>query len=143
MPIQIVQLQEGNTGLLARVADDVFDGAVDPSRVAAYVAEPSHLMLLAVAEGVVVGQVLGVVHRHPDKPTELYVDDLAVSAPYQRQGVATRLLRELFALGRARGCEEIWVATEPENRVALAFYRSLGLSPRTAVVLEGALGDGG
>ncbi|MFZ5821744.1 MAG: GNAT family N-acetyltransferase, partial [Chloroflexota bacterium] len=93
----------------------------------------------AVIEGVVIGQVLAIIHRHPDKPTELYIDDLAVSETVQRRGIATRLLEELFMIGAKRGCEEVWVAAEPDDEPAKKFYSSLNLSVRKAVVFEGNL----
>lgn len=136
--VEIVRIDATNKALLERV-DDVFDGSIKPDRVAAYVAQANHHMLVAVADGRVIGQVLAVVHRHPDKPTELYIDDLAVAEAHQRQGIATRLVRAAIEQGRRAGCEEIWVGTEPDNEAAGAFYRSLELSVRTALIFEGAL----
>lgn len=133
--VDIVRLDSGNADLLDQV-DDVFDEAIVPERVAAYVAQLNHIMMVAVAEGRVIGQVLAVVHRHPDKATELYVDDLAVAPSFQRQGIATRLLEEVTALGRQQGCDEIWVGTEPDNEPAKCFYLSLGLAVRTALIFE-------
>jgi len=49
------------------------------------------------------------------------------------------MLNELYAIGKIRGCEEIWVATEPENEQAKGFYASMNLSVRAALVFEGEL----
>ncbi|WP_318013572.1 GNAT family N-acetyltransferase [Mesorhizobium sp. CO1-1-4] len=46
-------------------------------------------------------------HRHPDKPTELYIDEVGVSPAFQRQGIARKMLDAMFALGREHGCEEL------------------------------------
>jgi ribosomal protein S18 acetylase RimI-like enzyme len=138
MEFEIVRIGPESAALLERVAD-VFDEPIRPDRVAAYVGEPNHLMLVAVVDGLVVGQVLAVVHRHPDKATELYVDDLGVAEAHRRHGVATALLRELVRLGREDGCEEIWVATEHDNVAALGLYESLGLSMRSAAIFEADL----
>ncbi|MEZ5557931.1 MAG: GNAT family N-acetyltransferase [Pseudomonadales bacterium] len=62
-----------------------------------YLARPDHLMFVAIADGCVIGQVLAVVRYHPDKPTELYVDDLGVAPEHQRRGIATRLMRAAVA----------------------------------------------
>ncbi len=140
MSVEIIRLNRGNAAVLDRVAGEVFDEPIKPERVAAYVADPNHMMLVAVSEGVVIGQVLAVIHRHPDKPTELYIDDLAVAPPFRRQGIAGRVLKEVTELGRQSGCAEIWVGTEPDNEPAKAFYRSLGLLVRTALIFEGGLG---
>ena len=41
---------------------------------------------------------------------------------FQRQGIARRMLEEMFALGKALGCEEAWVGTEPDNVAARGLY---------------------
>ncbi len=139
MAIEIIQLSESNMDILNNYDEDIFDEKIDTYRLAAMLKERNNILLVAVNEGAVIGQVLGVIHRHPDKPTELYIDDLGVSEKFQRRGVATRLIEQLFTIGIARGCEEIWVATEPENDPAIKFYESLNLAARKVIVFEGNL----
>ncbi|MBA2398787.1 MAG: GNAT family N-acetyltransferase [Bradyrhizobium sp.] len=122
MTIDIVRLTPDNAALLARVADDVFDDEIVPQRLAAFLAEAGHLMLIAVDEDLVVGQVAAVVHRHPDQLTELYVDNLGVTPSHRRQGIGRRLIEEMLALGRKLGCEECWVGTEVDNQPARGLY---------------------
>src|SRR5262245_26456680 len=99
MQIEIRQVQPGDEALFDRVAADVFDAPIDRKRLAAYVAEPGHHMLVALAGGEVVAQVAAVVHRHPDKPTELYIDEVGVAPALQRRGIARKILAEMLALG--------------------------------------------
>jgi aminoglycoside 6'-N-acetyltransferase I len=124
MSVDIVRLTPANAALLDRVAAEVFDEPVDAARLAAYLAEPGHMMLVAVADGEVVAQCAAVIHRHPDKVTELYIDEVGVSPAFQRQGIAGRMLDEMFALGRSLGCGEAWVGTERNNTAARALYQS-------------------
>lgn len=133
--VDIVQVDSTNTYLLDRVAD-VFDKPIDWARLAALVSDECYILIVAVSEGVVVGQCLGMVHRHPDKATELYIDDLAVDVSMQRRGIATRMVKALLEHGRRRGCATIWVATEPDNEAAQAFYASLGLTATAALLFE-------
>ena len=112
----------------------MFDEPVDPARLAAYLSEPGHHMVVAIDGGVVVGQTAAVVHRHPDKPTELYIDEVGVAPPYQRQGIARRMLEEMLAIGRSLGCEEAWVGTEPDNEAARALYAKRGAEAETFVM---------
>ncbi|MET3579212.1 ribosomal protein S18 acetylase RimI-like enzyme [Mesorhizobium robiniae] len=91
MKMEIRRLLPGDDALVMRVADDVFDEAVRPDRLAAYLASPGHFMIVALADGVVVGQCAAVIHRHPDKVSELYIDEVGVAPAFQRQGIATRL----------------------------------------------------
>jgi aminoglycoside 6'-N-acetyltransferase I len=124
--VTIKRLTPADAALLDSVADDVFDEPVDPDRLAAYLASPGHVMLVAIADGVVVGQCAAVIHRHPDKPTELYIDEVGVTPSFQRQGIARRLVDDMLALGKAEGCEEAWVGTEHDNAPAQRLYGSRG-----------------
>lgn len=123
MNVEIRQLRPGEEAVLARVAPDVFDQQIDPQRAAAYLAEPSHFMFVAIVDGVVVGQCAAVVHRHPDKPNELYIDEVGVTPTLHRRGIATRMLDAMLEFAQSIGCEEAWVGTEIDNRPARGLYR--------------------
>ncbi|HEX7945482.1 MAG TPA: GNAT family N-acetyltransferase [Phenylobacterium sp.] len=134
MQTEIVRIGPAQARLLERVAHGVFDEAIDPARVAAYLAEPNHLMVLALSGGEVIGQARGMVHRHPDLPTELYIDNLGVADDRRREGIATRMLDELVAWGRDKGCEEAWVGTEVDNVPARTLYERRGSEAETFVL---------
>lgn len=134
MTTDIIRFGPADAALLDRVAVDVFDQAIDPARVARYLAQPDHLMVLAVSEGEVVGQARGMIHRHPDLPTELYIDNLGVTPDRRRERLATRLLDELVAWGIELGCEEAWVGTEVDNEAARALYAKRGAKAETFVM---------
>ena len=122
MTVEIRRLFPGDDVVLMQVAEDVFDEPVQADRLAAYLAMPGHFMIVAMAESVVVGQCAAVIHRHPDKVSELYIDEVGVSPTLQRQGIARKMLDAMFALGREHGCGEAWVGTEPANVAARALY---------------------
>lgn len=135
----ILRFGPAETALLDHVALDIFDEDIDPARVAAYLAQPGHLMTLAVTEHPdgrreVVGQARAIIHRHPDLPTELYIDNLGVTPGRRRERLATRLLDELVAWGIELGCEEAWVATEPDNEPACALYAKRGAQAEAVVM---------
>ena len=88
MSVELRRVTVDDLELFDHIADGVFDDAIVPERLRRYLAEPGHLMILAVDDGVVVGQCAAVVHRHPDKVTELYVDELGTATSHQRQGIA-------------------------------------------------------
>jgi aminoglycoside 6'-N-acetyltransferase I len=139
METTIVRVGPAEAGLLERVALDVFDEDIDPGRLAAYLADPGHLMVLAVTDGPegdrqVVGQARGMIHRHPDQPTELYIDNLGVTPDRRRERLATRMLDELVAWGVELGCEEAWVGTEADNEPARALYAKRGAEAETFVM---------
>lgn len=126
MAITYRRMAPGDATLLVNIADDVFDEAVRPDRLMAYLDAPGHLMVLAFDDDLVVGQCVGVVHYHPDKVTELYVDEVGTASAYLRQGIATGMLTELFAWARELGCEEAWLGTELDNDAANGLYRRFG-----------------
>lgn len=124
MSVEIRRLYPGDDALVKRIAEDVFDEPVRADRLSAYLASSGHMMIVALADGVVVGQCAAVIHRHLDKVSELYIDEVGVSPAYQRHGIARKMLDAMFALGREQGCGEAWVGTEPDNVPARALYES-------------------
>jgi aminoglycoside 6'-N-acetyltransferase I len=124
MTTEIRRLGPADAAAFDRVAEGVFDHAIDPACLAGYLATPGHFFIAAFADGVMVAQLAAVLHRHPDlRPTELYIDKLGVAPAFQRQGIAARLLETAFALGRELGCVEAWLGTEPGNLPAQMLYR--------------------
>lgn len=135
MSVEIVRVDASNRRVLENVAD-VFDEAINFAFVDAYLAAPNHIMLVAIDEGLVVGQIRGVVHVHPDRLAELYVDNVGVDDAYQRRGIATGLLAELREVAGAMGAEDMWVATEADNAGAIGFYRSVGMAGNGMIYFE-------
>jgi aminoglycoside 6'-N-acetyltransferase I len=126
MAIELKRMQPGDELDFTEIAPDVFDEPIHPERLEAYLLEPGHLMLLAFEDGVVVGQCAAVIHRHPDKVTELYVDEVGTASTHLRQGIATRMVEAMFAWGRELGCREAWLGTELDNLEANGLYRKVG-----------------
>lgn len=133
MTVEIRRVGPGDVALLDRVADGVFDDPVvfdEPvaaERLAAYLAEPGHHLFLAVQDGVVVGQAAVIVHRHTDRPDDLYIDRVGVAPAHQRRGIARALMRAVMALGRELGCAEVWLGTETANAPARGLYESFAM----------------
>lgn len=123
MPIVARRMRAGDDAAFRSIAPEVFDEPVDPARLATYLSTPGHLMVLAFDGDLVVGQCAGVLHRHPDKPTELYIDEVGTASTHRRQGIARLMMDELFAWGRELGCTEAWLGTETDNDAAKALYR--------------------
>ena len=113
--------------VLERVAEGVFDGAVDRAAAKAYVEDPRLHLAVAVDGGIVVGMASGVHYHHPDKPTpQLWIDEVGVAPSHQRRGLALRLLTAIMEHGRSIGCGEAWVLTERDNEAAMQLYARAG-----------------
>jgi aminoglycoside 6'-N-acetyltransferase I len=104
----------------------VFDHEVDPALSAEFLHDPRHHLVVALDGDTVVGFASGVHYVHPDKPAELWINEVGVAPSHQRRGVGQQLLRALFREGRALGCHEAWVLTSPANGPAIRLYESAG-----------------
>jgi ribosomal protein S18 acetylase RimI-like enzyme len=124
MAIAIRVLRAGDEAVLANVAEGVFDERVKPELARAYLAEPRFRLVVALDGDLVVGMASGLVHFHPDKGPEFFVNEVGVGDAYLRRGVGKQLVRAILAEAKAAGCTEAWLGTEADNAAALALYRS-------------------
>lgn len=74
----------------------------------------------------VVGMASGTIYTHPDKPLQLFINEMGVADRVQGQGIGKRLIGFLLKHAADPGCVEAWVATEEGNAQARGFYRSAG-----------------
>jgi aminoglycoside 6'-N-acetyltransferase I len=125
-PYQIRLLKPSDGQVLARVAEGVFDNAVDPQWSAEFLADPRHHIAVAIVDGVVVGMASALHYVHPDKQPELWINEVGVAPEWQRHGIARRLIAALFVRARQVGCVEAWVLTDRSNEAALRLYESAG-----------------
>jgi ribosomal protein S18 acetylase RimI-like enzyme len=119
-------LGPGDEGVLASVADEVFDDPVDPALAREFVSDPRHHIAVAVEAGVVIGFASGVHYLHPDKPAQLWINEVGVSPAHQGRGVGKAVLQTLLAAARDKGCGVAWVLTDQSNTAARALYASVG-----------------
>jgi ribosomal protein S18 acetylase RimI-like enzyme len=115
--------------VLDHVAADVFDHAVDPRWCAEFFADPRHHLVVALDGEVVVGMASGVHYVHPDKPPELWINEVGVAPTHEGRGLGRRLVSTLVVHGATLGCREAWVLTSPSNEAANRMYRAAGGEP--------------
>jgi ribosomal protein S18 acetylase RimI-like enzyme len=123
---EIRVLGPDDEAVLTRVAPGVFDHDVDPVLSDEFLRDPRHHLAVALESGTVVGFASGVHYVHPDKPAELWINEVGVAPTHQRQGLGRKLLQALFARGRELGCREAWVLTSPANGAAVRLYEAVG-----------------
>jgi aminoglycoside 3-N-acetyltransferase I len=108
-------------------AADLFDTVPIESVTRRFLSDPTHHLLLAYDDADrPVGMITGVETTHPDKGTEMLIYELGVAPVARLQGVGTALVDAMAELARSRGCYGMWVATENDNKAALATYRRAG-----------------
>jgi ribosomal protein S18 acetylase RimI-like enzyme len=115
-----------DASVLQSVAEEVFDNAVDAALAAEFLADPRHHICVAIEDGAVVGFASAVHYVHPDKPMELWINEVGVAPAFQRRGLAKAILHELLAHAKSLGCAEAWVLTDEDNAPARALYGSVG-----------------
>jgi GNAT superfamily N-acetyltransferase len=127
MMIEFRVLRSEDEAVLDQIAEEVFDAPIHPRAAREFLADPRHHLVVALAEGVVIGFVSAVHYIHPDKPgPEMWVNEVGVSSKYRNQGVGKGMMKTLVDLARELGCREAWVLTERENIPAMRLYRSAG-----------------
>ncbi|MCB1375764.1 MAG: GNAT family N-acetyltransferase [Rhodobacteraceae bacterium] len=126
MSIIVRLLKDGDQALLGRAAPRVFDHRIDPVLADRFLRDPRHHLVAAIADDRPVGFVSAVDYWHPDKPRELWINEVGVVAAWQKRGVGARVLQGMLDHARAIGCREAWVLTDHDNAAALALYRKLG-----------------
>jgi aminoglycoside 6'-N-acetyltransferase I len=126
MAIEIKVLQHGDEIILMNVAPEVFDNPIDPQLTREFLEDPRHHIAVAIDNGLVVGFASGVHYIHPDKPPELWINEVGLAPTHRRRGLGKGVLKALFEVGRAQNCTVAWVLTYRTNVAAMALYSSVG-----------------
>jgi ribosomal protein S18 acetylase RimI-like enzyme len=126
MAIEVKVLQRGDDRILMNVAAEVFDNPVDVGLTREFLEDPRHHIAVAIDGGLVVGFASGVHYIHPDKPAELWINEVAVAPTHRRRGLGKAVVRALLEVGRAHQCKAAWVLTDRSHVAAMALYSSVG-----------------
>jgi aminoglycoside 6'-N-acetyltransferase I len=111
---------------LNNVATGVFDNSCDPHLVAEFITDPRHHLAVAIDDGQVVGFASGVHYVHPDKPSEMWINEVGVAPSHQGRGLGKAILGMLVRHAEHLGCREAWVLTDRANPAAMRLYASIG-----------------
>jgi ribosomal protein S18 acetylase RimI-like enzyme len=142
--VDIRLLGPEDAAVLTRVASGVFDHEPDPDLTGEFLRDDRHHLVVAVDDGIVVGFVSGVHYVHPDKPPELWIDEVGVAPSHQRRGIGQQVLRAMLRVGTDLGCREAWVLTNRSNTSAMRLYGSVGGNedPEDTVMFTFRLAEG-
>ena len=124
--IEIKYLGLKDKHVLTNVAPDVFDNQPNADFVTEFFSNSNHHLVVAIEGELVVGFASAISYIHPDKPKDLWINEVGVAPAYQRQGIGKKLLQELLNIGHKIGCYEAWVLTNKSNTPAMKLYKSVG-----------------
>jgi len=135
MSVEIRVLRAQDSAVLKAVAADVFDHDIDPRWAGEFLDDPRHHLAVAIENALVVGMVSAVHYVHPDKPPELWINEVGVSPTHRGRGLGKQLLARILEVGRALGCQEAWVLTDEQNVPAQRLYQSLRGSAMSDLIM--------
>lgn len=124
--LEIRILNSSDDSALERVAPDVFDNVLDPALAAEFLRDPRHHLAVAIDQGEVIGFASGVHYVHPDKPAELWINEVGVAPTHHGRGIGKAIIRALLEHATRLGCREAWVLTDRSNQAAMRLYASTG-----------------
>jgi aminoglycoside 6'-N-acetyltransferase I len=104
----------------------VFDKPISPELSAEFFSDDRHHLVVAVDDDVVVGMASGVHYVHPDKPPQLFINEVGVASSHRRRGIGRHLVDKLVRHAAELGCTEAWVLTDRDNVAACRLYESAG-----------------
>ena len=138
MTAAIHRVTDKNSSLLDNIAADVFDHAIIPEQLQAFLDDPRHVLYVAAIDDVVVGMASGFEYFHPDKQPQLFINEVGVSPPYQRKGIGKQLVEALIDDARRRDCIFAWLGTDNDNLPAQACFGSVpgGSDPTQFLLYE-------
>jgi ribosomal protein S18 acetylase RimI-like enzyme len=125
MAIEILLLSKANAELLKDIAPDVFDYVVNQQYLAAFISDPRHIMYIAVDNKVVVGIASAVEYFHPDKPPQLWINEVGVALSHRNRGIGRQLVQALVTSAKDSGCIYAWLGTNTDNFAAQACFGSV------------------
>ena len=123
--VRVRRARRGDEGEVARFAE-AFDNHVLPDETTRFLDDDRHLLLLGYVGDRPAGFVSAVEVFHPDKQSELFLNEIGVMERDRRRGVARALIDELRRVGRELGCAGMWVLTDETNTAAMNLYASTG-----------------
>ena len=68
-------------------------------------------------------------YYHQQQAPYAMIHSLAVSVRFRRMGIATLVLKHAIEQARAKGFDELFLLTEPDNLPAMRLYQQLGFAP--------------
>jgi ribosomal protein S18 acetylase RimI-like enzyme len=130
--IRVVRVRAKYAVWVAQAAAPLFEHPADVPALRKYLSDSRNIFLLAVDHGTAIGFLRGTkldqIHtRHP----QMFLYEVGVAPSHRRRGVGRALVEGFLQHCRRLRCDEAFVFTDPQNRPAVALYRSTGAVTET------------
>ncbi|HSE44448.1 MAG TPA: GNAT family N-acetyltransferase, partial [Gemmatimonadales bacterium] len=100
---EIRMLGARDEALLRHVAPGVFDHAPKPALIAEFLRDGRHHLAVTIEDGTVIGFASGVHYVHPDKPSELWINEVGVAPSHHRRGIGKAIIEALLQHAKRLG----------------------------------------
>jgi ribosomal protein S18 acetylase RimI-like enzyme len=134
--IKIRVLRGDDQAVLNNLAEGVFDRPIDSNLTTQFLNDPRHHLIVAIDHEAVVGMVSALDYVHPDKPRELWINEVAVASAWRGKGIGKAMMQAMLDLARNLGCHEAWVLTDRDNTAARRLYASLDGAEKEQVMVQ-------
>lgn len=124
--------------MLNTIAKEVFDHPIDATSLQAFLECPRHIMVLAIEEDIVIGMASAVEYFHPDKPPQLWINEIGVTPSKRNQGIGRQLIQQLLTIAKERKCIFAWLGTDTDNYPAQSCFNAVpdGEKPTSFLMYE-------
>ena len=102
--VEIRLAASGDEQLIQAGTAVVFDHIPRADLTTEFLRDPRHHLVIAIADGRIVGFVSAVHYVHPDKPAELWINEVAVAPGHRNQRVGRSMLDQMLMHGHRLGC---------------------------------------
>lgn len=99
------------------------EGFFTPDGAAAFLRDDRNWLFAALRDNAVIGFAYGYELLRPDSSKMLYIHEVGIAEPFQRQGVGTALIAALKMACREHGIRRFFLFTAKSNAGANALYR--------------------
>lgn len=136
--MEIITLKPLNAHVLNQVAEQVFDHPINMDYLTAFLECPRHIMVLAIENKTVIGMASAVEYFHPDKPPQLWINEIGVTPNKQNKGIGRQLIQQLLTVAEDRKCIFAWLGTDTDNYAAQSCFNAVsdGEKPQSFLMYE-------
>ena len=127
--VEIRLAASGDEQLIQAGTAVVFDHIPRADLTTEFLRDPRHHLVVAIADGRIVGFVSAVDYVHPDKSAELWINEVGVAGSHRGRGIGKAIMAAMLEVAKDLGCREAWVLTDRGNEPAMRLYAAAGGKP--------------